>query len=53
MKKTYLIPQTEIISIQTEGLLAASLSISRDSANPNSPALSRRRNDRDWEDEDF
>ena len=53
MKKTYIIPQAEIISIQTEGLLAASLSISRDSADWNSPALSRRRNDDlDWE-EDF
>lgn len=53
MKKTYIIPQAEIISIQTEGLLAASLSISGKYADPNSPALSRRRNDRDWEDEDF
>ena len=53
MKKTYIIPRAEIISMQTEGLLAASLSISNDRANPYSPALSRRRNDRDWEDEDF
>lgn len=53
MKKTYIIPQAEIISIQTEGLLAASLSISGKYADPNSPALSRRKNDWDWEDEDF
>lgn len=52
MKKTYIIPQAEIISIQTEGLLAASLSISNDPADRNSPALSRR-NDQYWEDEDF
>ena len=53
MKKTYIIPRAEIISIQTEGLLAASLSISNDRADGNSPALSRRKNDLDWEDEDF
>lgn len=53
MKKTYIIPRAEITSIQTEGLLAASLSISNNRADGNSPALSRRRSGQDWEDEDF
>ena len=45
MKKTYIIPRTEMIDIQLEGLLA--LSMTSDPADPGKPALGKERNDWD------
>ena len=46
MKKTYIIPRTEIIGIRPEGLLASSgLSITNESADPNAPVLVNRQED--------
>ena len=52
MKKAYIIPKTDVISVQTQQMLAGSLGYGDDVENTNGACS--RKNNFDWEeDEDF